>query len=137
MRKQQYLDHIMSRDFYDFYRKIRRKPSKIIDQYNYFEKAINGMITELRTMLSETETGVHLKGLGVFYRKPFGEILMKVSKFTHKKVARNMVNFYLEDDFIRNQYFIANTPFIKMKEIKKVQDKSTAILLHRKLKLKK
>lgn len=137
MRKEQYLEDLMSREFYQFYRRTRRKPSKVIDQYNYFEKAINGMVEELRRMLSETDTGVHLKGLGVFYRKPFGEIMQKISLFTFKKVSRNVIHFYLEDDFLRNQYLIANPPKIKMKEKKKVEDKATAILLHRKLKLKK
>lgn len=132
-RKKEYLEDFMSREFYNFYRKTRRKPSKVIDQYNYFEKAINGMIEELRKMLAETETGVHLKGLGVLYRKPFGEIIMKASLFTSKKVSRNLIQFYIEDDFLRNQYFIANPPKIKMIEKKKVEDKSTAIILHRKL----
>lgn len=131
--KEEYLELLMSREFYHFYKKTRRKPSKVIDQYNYFEKAINGMIQELRKMLSETETGVHLKGLGVLYRKPFGEILTKINMFTQKKVSKNTVQLYIEDDFLRNQYFIANPPRIKMTENKKVEDKATAIILHRKL----
>lgn len=136
-KKNQYLENLMSREFYDFYRKSRRKPSKVIDQYNYFEKAIGGMVEELRKMLSETETGIHLKGLGVLYRKPFGEYLQKLSIFTHRKVSRTLVNFYLEDDFLRRQYLIANPPKVPMVKKEKVEDKATAILLHRKLKLKK
>lgn len=136
-KKKEYLEDIMGREFYEFYKKSRRKPSKIIDQYNYFEKAINGMIQELRVMLGETDTGIHLKGLGVLYRKPFGEYLKKLSLFTHTKVSRNLVNFYLEDDFLRRQYLIANPPRVKRESNNKVEDKATAILLHRKLKLKK
>ena len=127
----------MSKEFYEFYKKTRRTPSKVIDQYNYFEKAINGMVQELRVMLSETEHGVHLKGLGVFYRKPYGEYLKKLSLFTHTRVNRNIINFYLEDDYLRRQYLIANPPKIKKYLKNKVEDKATAILLHRKLKLKK
>lgn len=137
MRKKQYLENLMSREFYDFYRKSRRKPSKVIDQYNYFEKAFGGMIGELRQMLTETDTGIHLKGLGVLYRKPFGEYLRKLTIFTHTRVTRNLVNFYLEDDFLRRQYLIANPPHVKRESTEKVEDKATAILLHRKLKLKK
>ena len=136
-KKERYLDNLMGREFYEFYKKSRRKPSKTIDQYNYFEKAINGMIQELRVMLTETEHGIHLKGLGVFYRKPFGEYLKKLSLFTHTKVNRDLIHFYLEDDFLRNQYLIANTPRAKKESKDKAQDKATAILLHRKLKLKK
>lgn len=127
----------MGREFYEFYKKTRRKPSRVIDQYNYFEKAINGLVRELRAMLSETEHGVHLKGLGVFSRRPFGEYLRKLSLFTHKKVSRHMINFYLEDEFLRRQYLIANPPRVKYEAKNRVEDKATAILLHRKLKLKK
>ncbi len=137
MRKEQYLEDLINREFYDFYRKSRRKPSKVIDQYNYFEKAIHGMIQELRIMLSETDSGLHLKGLGVLYRKPFGEYMKQLSLFTHSRRQRNTIHFYLEDDFLRNQYLIANPMRVKRETKEKIEDKSTAILLHRKLKLKK
>jgi hypothetical protein len=137
MKKEQYLEQLINREFYEFYKKSRRKPSKVIDQYNYFEKAIGGLIREIRMMMTETEHGIHLKGLGVLYRKPFGEYLKKLSLFTHTKVTRNLINFYLEDDYLRNQYLIANPPKIKKKSPNKTEDKATAILLHRKLKLKK
>lgn len=135
-KKLQYLENIMGREFYDFYKKTRRKPSKTIDQYNYFEKAVNGMIQEFRAMLAETEHGVHLKGLGVMYKRPFGQYMKKMTLFTHKRMNRKEVNFYLEDDYLRNQYLISNTPNSKGTD-KKVEDKAEAILLHRKLKLKK
>lgn len=136
-KKKEYLEQLMSREFYNFYRKSRRKPSKIIDQYNYFEKAVHGMVEEMRRMLAETDQGVHLKGLGVFYRKPFGEYMKQLSLFTHTIKQRNQMHFYLEDDFLRNQYLIANPPHVKIETQEKIEDKSTAILLHRKLKLKK
>ena len=136
-KKKDYLEDIMSREFYDFYRKNRRKPSKTIDQYNYFEKAINGMVQELRSMLEDIDTGVHLKGLGVFYKKPFGEYLKKLTIFTHTKINRKIMHFYLEDDYLRGQYLPTNLPKVPNKTKEKIEDKATAILLHRKLKLKK
>lgn len=135
-KKLEYLDPLMGREFYNFYKKIRRKPSKKIDQYNYFEKAIGGMIEEFRKMLSETKYGVHLKGLGVMYKRPFGQYMKKMSLFTHKRMHRKETHFYLEDDYLRNQYIITNTPNSKA-ETEKPEDKAEAILLHRKLKLKK
>ena len=77
-KNKEYLEDINTREFYDFYKKVRRKPSKKIDQYNYFKKAISGMLTELKKIIEESEHGVSLKGLGVFYKKPYGEPTKKI-----------------------------------------------------------
>lgn len=136
-RKEQYIEDIMSREFYEFYKKTRRKPSKVIDEYNYFVKAIGGMIRELRLMTTETEYGIHLKDLGVLFKQPFGEYMQKLSLFTHRKAYRKKLDFYLEDDYLRAQFFTAHIMRTQTPTDKKVEDKATAILLHRNLKLKK
>ena len=41
-KNKEYLEDINTREFYEFYRKVRRKPSKKIDQYNYY--AIENMV---------------------------------------------------------------------------------------------
>lgn len=137
MTKKDYLEDLINREFYEFYKKSRRKPSKVIDQYNYFEKAIHGMLHEIRVMMGETEQGIHLKGLGVLYRRPYGEYIKQLTMFTHTIKQKNLIQFYLEDDFLRNQYLIANVMRVKKETKEKIEDKSTAIILHRKLKLKK
>lgn len=137
MTKKDYLEDIINREFYEFYKKSRRKPSKVIDQYNYFEKAIHGMLNEIRVIMGETEQGIHLKGLGVLYRRPYGEYIKQLTMFTHTIKQKNLIQFYLEDDFLRNQYLIANPMHVKKETKEKIEDKSTAIILHRKLKLKK
>ena len=127
----------MGREFNEFYKKERRKPSKIIDQYNYFEKAVHGMLSELKQMMVESENGVHLKGFGVLYKKPFGILMHKISLFAQKKKYRRLVDFYLEDDFLRREYLIAEIASRQYENSTIQEDKATAILLHRKLKLKK
>lgn len=57
---------LMSRDFYDYYRKNRKKTAPAINQYNYFVKAINGLFQEFKTAIIETNGGVDIKGLGYF-----------------------------------------------------------------------
>lgn len=136
-KKKEYYDDLIGREFYEFYKKIRRRNCPQINQYNLFEKAVNGMCSELSRMMKETEYGVSLKGLGIFYRKPFGAILKKVNMFTQRLKNRTKVQFYFEDDYLRGEYIITNTLPIKPKENKKQIDKATAILLHRKLKLKR
>lgn len=137
MRKKEYLEQVVGKDFYDFYRKNRKKPSKIINQQTYFEKAIGGLMEELRVMITETEHGVHLKGLGVLYKKPFGNFVRQIDIFNRTRITRKKIDLYIEDDFIRRQYLITNTPSNKGTGEKDVEDKSAAIILHRKLKLKK
>lgn len=136
-KKKEYLENIIGRELYDFYRKNRRKPSKVIDEYAYFIKAMHGMLQELRQMMRETDNGVHLRGFGVLYKKPFGEYMKKMSIFTHKKAYRKTIEFFLEDEYIRRQFFTANMMSLYTPTDNIIEDKSTAILLHRKLKLKK
>lgn len=133
-KKVEYLEDINTREFYEFYKKVRRKPSKKIDQYNYFKKAINGMLMEIRDCLEETEHGVHLRGLGVLYKKPFGEMYKKLSLFTHTKITRELISFYLEDDYLRHKYLVTNiTKRNGTKRKEKLVDKPNAVILHRKI----
>ena len=133
MAKKEYLDNINTRDFYEFYRRERRKPSPKIDQYNYFVKAIHGMIIELQKMMNETEHGVHLRGLGVVYKKPFGQYYRKLTIFTHKKVNRKRVSIYLEDDYLRSKYIVSSSLKVPNNGSKEDTEKPVAVMLHRKL----
>lgn len=68
-RKNQYfleLEELVDREFYDFYREHRTHQALAIDQYNYFEKAIGGMLKSLKKLVVETNGGVDIKGLGYF-----------------------------------------------------------------------
>ena len=123
-------EDMMSREFYEFYKKVRRKQCKKIDQYNYFEKAIGGMLIELKKIMEETNEGVHLRGLGVLYKKPFGEYMVKLSLFTKRMNLRQATQLFLEDDYLRAKYYIKRILNISSK---KKQTNPEAVLLHRKL----
>lgn len=47
-RKKEYLEDIVGKEFYNFYKKNRRKFLKVIDEYNYFVKVMYGMILEFK-----------------------------------------------------------------------------------------
>ena len=132
MKDTEYLEDINTREFYDFYRKTRRKPSKKIDQYNYFKKAMSGFLRELKKSMEESEHGVHLKGLGVLFKKPFGEWFRKITLFTHKRKERGINNFYLEDEYLRNKYTVKKVSKLNNSGEKK-SNKPDAVMLHRKL----
>ncbi len=59
-------EELMSREFYDFYRKERRHMALAIDQYNYFVKAVNGILELIVKTSVHTKGGVHIKGFGYF-----------------------------------------------------------------------
>ena len=59
-------EKLICREFYDFYRKHRRKVAKGIDQYKLFEKAIAGLTTAIRNTAEQTEGGVDIKGFAYF-----------------------------------------------------------------------
>lgn len=63
-----FLDYkdISSREAYDFYKKNRKTISKTIDQYNYFKKAVEGVIRTLIDLFLENEEGVCIRDLGYF-----------------------------------------------------------------------
>lgn len=129
----EYLEDIYTREFYDFYRKTRRKVSKKINQEMLFKKAMGGLIQELFRCMEETDNGVHLRGLGVLYKKPFGQWYRKMSLFTHRKLERGINYFYLEDEYLRNRYNVKKVYRTKRKEGRKKEDKPDAVMLHRKL----
>jgi hypothetical protein len=58
------VEELVCRDFYNYYRTNRRKVAKEIDQFKYFEKAVNGILTILRKAVLEEDEGVHIKSFG-------------------------------------------------------------------------
>ena len=128
-----HLENINTREFYEFYKRNRRKQSKKIDQHNYFIKAIHGFLLEVKKCLEESNHGVYLKGLGVIYKKPHGIMPVKQSIFTIKKVPREQPQLLLEDEYLRHKYIIRNVIKKRITQPKLRKEKPNAIILHRKL----
>lgn len=101
------LHELIDREFYDFYREHRTHQALAIDQYNYFEKAVGGMLKSLKKLTVETNGGVHIKGLGYFChvrskvkRRYTGEknpLKKHIKRYTH------YLWFYPEED-LRDWY---------------------------------
>lgn len=96
-RIQNELDHsflrqvnITEREVYDFYRENRKKVAPAINQYNYYVKAVEGMMSILGEMIAQSEGGIYIEGLGYFaclkternYTKKRKSLLAKRLKFT-------------------------------------------------------
>lgn len=52
-------------------------------------------------MMCEIDNGVYLRGFGVFYKKFFGEFMKKMILFIYRKVWKKVIEFFLEDEYIR------------------------------------
>jgi len=96
----------MDRDFYEFYRTHRRKPSKVIDQYNYWKKAICAILEIVRDQMIEKEGGVYLEGLGYFVN-----CIIPGRKYKMKKKV-----FKLSDKVMKYKYFPNFFPDEHLKE---------------------
>lgn len=93
---------ILNRDFYELYKNTRRKPSKVIDQYNYFIKAVNGLLLTLKHLILENKNGVYISGLGYFCIEEKRKIR-----------ARKRGSLFKSDKFSRRLLFIPDSNFEK------------------------
>lgn len=87
-------EKLINREFYDFYRANRKKISKSIDQYNYFVKAINGILEIVYNNILENENGVYLEGLGYFCFLTRGKRRKKRKSVFDKKVINDVKYLY-------------------------------------------
>lgn len=80
---------LTTREAYNFYREHRKSPSKAIDQYNYYVKAIRGLITTLEDMLVESEGGVYIDQLGYFCNLYLGTAIVDREMVGYKFSRQN------------------------------------------------
>lgn len=81
-------EKLINRDFYEFYRNHRKKVAKEIDQYNYFVKAVGGILLMVREQAYKREFGVYIENFGHFCfirgkkakKNPFEKNPLKKSK---------------------------------------------------------
>lgn len=57
---------LTDRSSYEYYRQNRKAPSKTIDQYNYFVKAVEGVFNVIQDLIINSEEGVYVKDIGYF-----------------------------------------------------------------------
>lgn len=57
---------LKDREFYEYYKKNRKKVCTGIYQYNDFKKAVGSLMTSLSTLIKEKEGGVYIEKLGYF-----------------------------------------------------------------------
>ena len=101
------LGELVDREFYDFYRKNRRKVAKGINQYNLFEKVADGLLRELKKLTILSEGGVHLKYFGYFcyikYKNKYNNRFEKNPLKKFKKQNTFHIWFYPEEE-LRDWY---------------------------------
>lgn len=133
-----FLDYkdISSREAYDFYKKNRKTISKTIDQYNYFRKAVEGIIITLTELFLENEQGVCIKDLGYFcmirtknkkrIKNPSSTSILK--KYTRRYVYKP----YMFSDIMYDNWTMEHT-FSKQLHIKLKQNTNKKYEIHKRI----
>ena len=109
-------EELMSREFYEFYKKERKKVALAIDQYNYFVKAVNGLLLMIIRTAVYTKGGVHIKGLGYFChvrtKRKRRDPIEKNPLIKFKKKYRYKLHFIPDED-LKEWYLDFNHNFYK------------------------
>lgn len=95
---------ITSEEAYEWYKEKRRVPSETINQFNYYQKAVRGMMSSIRTLMEESEGGVYIEGFGYFFKLKTKEYMFKDSldnRILHqyKKACRYDNSFHPDPEF--------------------------------------
>lgn len=64
---------LLDREAYDYYRKNRRRPSKAIDDYQKYHRAVARLFMIIADGIAEEEEGVYVPRLGYFTNIPKGK----------------------------------------------------------------
>ena len=93
------VEELINREFYEYYKEHRTENSPAINQYNYFVKAIKGIIRIINAKIKTDDEGVYLKGLGYFCFLEGKERQKKRRSVFDKKKRYNLpyLYFYPED----------------------------------------
>lgn len=98
---------LKDREFYNYYKKNRKKTAKGIYQFEHFEKAVGGLMLALHELIVESEGGVFIENLGYF----------AVFETLKKTVRYNMYDSSLKSFIPAKRYYpyffgdVSNTTF--------------------------
>ena len=105
---------IVDRRGYNVYRQVRKKISKIIDQFNYHVKALNSYILEIRQLLIDNENGVYLDGIGYFCLQSGYKRMRRRGSLFSREVKKTRIFFKPDEDF--KDWKIYSTPFASLRD---------------------
>ena len=60
------LNQLIDREAYEFYKENRKKCAAGLNDFNLYKKAIGGIFSLIKTMIEESQGGLHIDGLGYF-----------------------------------------------------------------------
>ena len=102
-------ERLINREFYEFYKTNRKSVAKEIDQYNYFVKAIGGILQLIKKEAYEREFGVYIENFGHFCfirgKNPKRNPLEKSPLKKSKKIFIWQHWFIPENDKLKDWYY--------------------------------
>lgn len=95
------VEKLICKEFYEFFKEERRFNIKAVDQYNYFAKAISGILSKIRYYSEHNQSGVYIEGIGYFcFVKLKEKRRNNLSKTPLEKLRRRIVYtpFFIPDE---------------------------------------
>jgi hypothetical protein len=123
------VDQLVCREFYEYYKSIRRRIVTPLDKYLYFHKAISGLLLEIKRESINYEHGVYIEGL--FYISRYKGHKMRDRRTPLKRyiqVLKLKVEFL--NEYIEEKWKLSNTmqyTHFKLDKTKDYQSKKEEI----------
>ena len=86
----------------------------------------------MQELLTETNYGIYLKGLGVIVPK---DVKLEIisGRFTREETVSSRYRFFFEDEYLSQYFKVVIRKWKKCKDIEKIREpKPYAVMLHRK-----
>lgn len=130
--KREELKNIVDEHFWHYYRlnkSVRPKTSKRkVDCLRLVAKIFKTM----QELLTETDYGIYLKGLGVIVPK---DVKLEIisGRFTREETVSSRYRFFFEDEYLSQYFKVVIRKWKKCKDSEKIREpKPYAVMLHRK-----
>lgn len=109
---------LVDREFYEYYKTVRRRVVQPLDKYIYFQKAIGGLMLQIKRASIESDHGVYIEKL-LYMSRTKGHLIRdrrtKLKKYI--QVFKTRIEFldpYIEDKWKCSSTILYNYPKFKL-----------------------
>jgi hypothetical protein len=123
------VDQLMSREFYDYYKSVRRRIVPALDKYANFHRAVSGLLLQIKRDSINYEHGVYIQNL--FYISRYKSHLIRDRRTPLKKYIQVLkLNIEFLNKHIEEKWKLSNTmqyTHFKLDKTKDYQSKKEEI----------
>lgn len=130
--KREELKNIADEHFWHYYRLNKSvKPKTSIRKPDCL-RLVGKIFKTMQELLSESDYGVYLKGLGVIVPR---DVILEITsgRFTRQETISSRYKFFFEDEYLSQYFKVVIRKWIRAKNSEKIREpKPYAVMLHRK-----